>query len=151
MGFCRIRKFAYALVLWQHLMHETVLLRCKNWQADKNTSEITCFCIEWDVKTLTQSALHICENKVSISLYNVIILCCHHCFDTVGLASGRASGLQKIEWSRAGVVICLQLGANDLYMVQLMPLSPIISCFIKIEIGLTSLVVAYPGCPGKRC
>ena len=25
-----------------------------------------------------------------------------------------------------------------------------ISCFIKIKIGLTSLVPAYPGCPGKE-
>ena len=27
---------------------------------------------------------------------------------------------------------------------------PIISCFIKIQIGLTFLVPAYPGCPGKE-
>jgi len=27
---------------------------------------------------------------------------------------------------------------------------PIISCFIKIQIGLTYLVPAYPGCPGKE-
>jgi len=27
---------------------------------------------------------------------------------------------------------------------------PIISCFIKIEIGLTFLLPAYPGCHGKR-
>jgi len=27
---------------------------------------------------------------------------------------------------------------------------PIISCFIKIQIGLTFLVPAYQGCPGKR-
>jgi len=26
---------------------------------------------------------------------------------------------------------------------------PIISCFVKIQIGLTVLVPAYPGCPGK--
>jgi len=32
-------------------------------------------------------------------------------------------------------------------MVQL---QPIISCFIKIQIGLTVLVLAYPGCPGKE-
>jgi len=29
-------------------------------------------------------------------------------------------------------------------------LQPIISCFIKILIGLTVLVLAYPGCPGKE-
>jgi len=27
---------------------------------------------------------------------------------------------------------------------------PIVSCFIKIQNGLTFLVPAYPGCPGKR-
>jgi len=27
---------------------------------------------------------------------------------------------------------------------------PIISCFIKIQIGLTFLMPAYPGCPGKE-
>jgi len=40
----------------------------------------------------------------------------------------------------AGMVISLERGANDLHMVQLMPLPPIISCFIEIQIGLTFLV-----------
>jgi len=39
--------------------------------------------------------------------------------------------------------------ANDLHMVQLTPLPPIISFFIKIQTGLTILVPAYAGCPGK--
>jgi len=30
------------------------------------------------------------------------------------------------------------------------PTHPIISCFIKIQIGLTFLVPAYPGCPEKE-
>jgi len=42
----------------------------------------------------------------------------------------------KIEWWGTGVVICLECGANDLHMVQLMPLPPIISCFSKIQNGL---------------
>ena len=44
------------------------------------------------------------------------------------------------------MVICLQQGANDLHMVQLMACycHAIISCFIKIQIGLI-----YPGCCGK--
>jgi len=37
------------------------------------------------------------------------------------------------------VVICLEQGANDLHVVQLMPLSPVMSCFIKIQILLTFL------------
>jgi len=38
-----------------------------------------------------------------------------------------------MEWWGAGMVISLERGANDLHMVQLMPLPPIISCFIKIQ------------------
>jgi len=40
-------------------------------------------------------------------------------------------------------------GANDLHMVQLMPLPPILSCFIKMQVDLTFLVPVYPGCPGR--
>jgi len=47
------------------------------------------------------------------------------------------------------VVICLERDA-DLYMAQLMPLPLTVSCFSKIQIGFTFLVLAYPGCPGKR-
>jgi len=48
----------------------------------------------------------------------------------------------------AGVVICLELGA-DLHMAQLMPLPLTLSCFIKIQIGFAFLVPAHPGSPGK--
>jgi len=48
------------------------------------------------------------------------------------------------------MVICLKRGANSYRMVQLLPLPPEISCFIKIQVGLTILVPAYPGCPGKQ-
>jgi len=34
------------------------------------------------------------------------------CFDTVGWAAKRASGLQKTEWWGAGVVICLERCAD---------------------------------------
>jgi len=36
---------------------------------------------------------------------------CLQCFDTVGWAAGRASGLQKTQWWGAGVVVCLEQGA----------------------------------------
>ena len=54
-----------------------------------------------------------------------------------------------MEWWVAGMVICLERGA-DLHMAQLMPLPLTVSCFSKIQIGLTFLVPAYPGRPGKR-
>ena len=35
-------------------------------------------------------------------------------------------------------------------MSQLMPLPLTVSCFSKIQIGFTFLVLAHPGSPGKR-
>jgi len=51
---------------------------------------------------------------------------------------------------RCWLGICLEQGANDLHMVQLMPLLPHHLLLIKIQIGLTFLVQAYPGCSGKE-
>ena len=48
-----------------------------------------------------------------------------------------------------GVVICLERGA-DLHMAQLMPLPLTLSCFSKIQIGFTFLVLAHPGSPGRQ-
>ena len=47
------------------------------------------------------------------------------------------------------MVICLEQDA-DLHMAQLMPLLLTVSCFSKIQIGFTFLVLAHPGSPGKR-
>ena len=35
-------------------------------------------------------------------------------------------------------------------MAQLMPLPLTVSCFCKIQIGITFVVPAHPGSPGKR-
>ena len=48
------------------------------------------------------------------------------------------------------MVICLERGACDLRTVQLMPLPPIISFFITVQIGLTFLMPAYRGRPRKE-
>ena len=55
----------------------------------------------------------------------------------------------KKQWWGAGVVICLEQGA-DLHMAQLMPLPLTVSCFSKIEIGFTFLGPAHLGSPRKR-
>jgi len=47
------------------------------------------------------------------------------------------------------MVICLERGA-DLHIAQLMPLPLTVSCFSKIQIGFTFLVLAHPGSPGHR-
>jgi len=46
------------------------------------------------------------------------------------------------------VVICLERG-TDLHTAQQMPLPLTVSCFSKIQIGFTFLVLAHPGSPGK--
>ena len=63
------------------------------------------------------------------------------------LLVGRQEGhpaCKKTEWWGAGVVICLERGA-DLHTAELMPLPLTVSCFSKIQIGCTFLVLAYPG------
>ena len=47
------------------------------------------------------------------------------------------------------MALCLEQGAV-LRMAQLMPLPLTVSCFSKIQIGFTFLVLAHPGSPGKR-
>jgi len=56
---------------------------------------------------------------------------------------------KKTEWWGAGVVICLEWGA-DLHRAQLMPLPLTISCFSNIQIGFTFLVPAHLSSPRKR-
>ena len=55
----------------------------------------------------------------------------------------------KTEWWGAGMVICLEQGA-DLHTAQLMPLPLTVSCSSKIQIGFTFLVPAHLGSPGQR-
>jgi len=64
---------------------------------------------------------------------------------------GSRKGIQpkKTEWWGAGVVICLEQGA-DLHMAKLMPLPLTVSCFSKIQIGFTFLAPAHPGSPRKN-
>jgi len=47
------------------------------------------------------------------------------------------------------MVICLERDA-DLHMAQLMPVPLTVSCFSKIQIGFTFLVLAHTGSPGQR-
>jgi len=73
-------------------------------------------------------------------------------FSAFTLLVGRQEGhpaCKKLEWWGAGMVICLERGA-DLYTAQLMSLPLTVSCFSKIQIGFTFLVPAHPGSPGKR-
>ena len=73
-------------------------------------------------------------------------------FSALMLLVGRQEGhpaRKKTEWWGAGVVLCLDRGA-DLHTAQLVPLPLTVCCFSKIQIGFTFLVLAHPGSPGQR-
>ena len=73
-------------------------------------------------------------------------------FTALTLLVGRQEGhsaCKKTERWGAGVVICLERGA-DLHMVQQIPLPLTDSCFSKIQIGFTFLVPADLGSSGER-
>ena len=75
-------------------------------------------------------------------------------FSALSLLVGRQDGHKACKKQSggmlsAGVVICLELGAN-LHMAQLMPLPLTVSCCSKIQIGFTFLVPAHLGNPGQR-
>ena len=100
-----------------------------------------------------------CVGIHSILMHHYILFlissCCGIYVDwqtALTLLVGRQEGhpaCKKTEWWGTGMVICLERGA-DLHMAQLMPLPLTVSCSSKIQIGFTSLVPAYPGCPGKE-
>ena len=73
-------------------------------------------------------------------------------FSALTLLVGRQEGhpaCKKTERWGAGMVICLERCAN-LHMAQLIPLPLTVSCFSKIQIGFTFLVLAHLGSPGQR-
>jgi len=75
-----------------------------------------------------------------------------HAFSALSLLVGQQEGhlaCKKTEWWGAGMVICLERGA-DLHTALLMPLPLTIFCFSKIQIGFTFLVPAHLGSPGHR-
>jgi len=86
-----------------------------------------------------------------VKFYSTVLS--HSCaFSALTLLVGRQEGhpaYKKTEWWGAGVVVCLEQGA-DLHMAQLIPLPLTVSCFSKIQIDFTFLVPAHPGSPGKR-
>jgi len=84
--------------------------------------------------------MHFCTFRFTIRL---------QCFDAVGWAAEGHPACKKTEWWGAGMVICLERGA-DLHTAQLTPLPLTVSCFSKILIGFTFLVPAHLGTPGKR-
>ena len=84
------------------------------------------------------------------SIFNAYVIL-RFAFSALTLLVGQQDGhpaCKKLEWWDAGMVICLERGA-DLHTAQMMPLPLTVSCFSKIQIGFTFLVPAHVGSPGK--
>jgi len=82
----------------------------------------------------------------------MVVLILYSAFSALTLLVGRQKGhpaCKKLSGGVLCVVICLERGA-DLHMAQLMPLPLTVSCFSKIQIGITFLVLAYLGSPRQR-
>jgi len=90
--------------------------------------------------------------KRSLLLLLLLLVNVVPAFSALMLLVGRQEGhpaCKKTERWGAGVVISLEQGA-DLHMAQRISLPLTVSCFSKIQIGFTFLVLAHPGSPGQR-
>ena len=95
--------------------------------------------IAWQKSKLPVLVVHcLCGNSIAFSALTLL----------VGRQEGHRPACKKTEWWVAGVVFCLERGA-DLHMAQLMPLPLTVSCFSKIQVGFTFLVPAHPSSPRK--
>ena len=105
----------------------------------------------WQQTVLADTATYVCPSTAAV--WNAVhVVSRTFAFSALTLLVGGQEGhpaCKKTEWWGAGVVICLELGA-DLHMAQLKPLPLTVSCFSKIQIGFTFLVPAHPGSPGER-
>ena len=68
----------------------------------------------------------------------------------VGRQEGHLACKKNMEWWGADMVICLERGADDLHMVQLMPLPPHHLLLLQNPEWFILLVTAYPDCPEKK-
>ena len=64
------------------------------------------------------------------------------------------SALTLLVGRQEGHPACKKLSGEeqgaDLHIAQLMPLPLTVSCFSKIQIGFSFLLLAHPGSPGQR-
>jgi len=72
-------------------------------------------------------------------------------FSALTLLVGRQEGHPACKNLSGGVLAWLSVWSDmQTCMAQLMPLPLTVSCFSKIQIGVTFLVPAHPGSPGQR-
>ena len=78
---------------------------------------------------------------------------CGCAFSALTLLVGRQEGHPACKKHKSGgVLVWLSVWSEvqTCIMAQLMPLPPTVSCFSKIQIGFTFLVLAHLGSPGQR-
>jgi len=94
---------------------------------------------------------HGCEN--SVLTFECEFLLCFHAFSALTLLVGHQEEHPACKKLSDEVLAWLSVW-SEVQMVCIWSswsyCHPIISCFIKIQIGLTFLVPAYTGCPGKE-
>jgi len=90
------------------------------------------------------------QQKIKLFIRLDIISVIYSAFSALTLLVGLQEGhpALKTEWWGAGVV--LSEASCRLVYAQLMPMPLTVSCFSKIQIGFTFLILAYLGSPGKR-
>jgi len=69
-----------------------------------------------------------------------------YAFSALMLLVGQQKGIQPVKKLSGGVLAWLSVWST----AQLMPLPLTVSCFSKIQVGFTFLVLAHPGSPGQR-
>ena len=96
-------------------------LLTEHWVNENNSSAISF------LGGMSMGPFNILQKSTVIIIIIIIIIIISNASSTLTLLVGHQEehpARKKIEWWGTGVVICLEYGANDLHMVQLMPLPP---------------------------
>ena len=87
----------------------------------------------------------------SLGMQASIIWCLSVAFSALTLLVRRQEGHPACKILSGGVLAWLSVWSEvQTCIAQLMPLPLTVSCFSKIQIGYTFLVLAHPGSPGQR-
>jgi len=91
------------------------------------------------------ACMHAC-----VHLFSVLSLEFLEAFSALTVLVGLQEGHPACKKLSCGVLAWLSVWSEvQTHMAQLMPLPLTVSCFSKVQIGFTFLVLAHPGSPGK--
>ena len=106
-------------------------------------------------KTLLSCLLFIIRAPLKLQRYGITQICLLllllFTFSALMLLVGRQEGHPACKKLNGEMLAWLPVWSKvQTHMGQLMPLPLTVSCFSKIQIGFSFLVLAHPGSPGKR-